>query len=206
MNETLICPETPSDIDAIRAINIAAFAGQPYSQQTEHLIVDALRDDGALSVSLVATRDDQPVGHIAFSEAVVGEMADGWYLAGPVAVLPEFQHRGIGSTLMLSGLERLRARHAKGCVLVGDPGFYRRLGFDTHAGLTFEGCRTSSCSDFRSARTFQPARSKRTRRSRYDLPASRHSARIPPELDIVPTGRSVRGATARSSGLREGAS
>ena len=139
MSETLIRPEEPSDIDAIRAINVAAFAGQPYSQQTEHLIVDALRDNGALSVSLVAVREEQTVGHAAFSEAVVGEMADGWYLAGPVAVLPEFQHLGIGSTLMLSGLERLRARHAKGCVLVGDPGFYRRLGFEMYPGLAYEG-------------------------------------------------------------------
>jgi len=138
MTATPIRPETPSDIDAIRTINIAAFAGQPYSQQTEHLIVDALRDDGALSVSLVAVRDDQPVGHIAFSEAAVGE-SDGWYVAGPVAVLPAFQRQGIGSMLMLSGLEELRARHAKGCVLVGDPGFYRRLGFDAHPGLAYEG-------------------------------------------------------------------
>jgi putative acetyltransferase len=139
MNETLIRPETPSDIDAIRAINIAAFTGHPYSRQTEHLIVDALRDDGALSVSLVAVRDDQPVGHIAFSKAAVGERTDGWYLAGPVAVLPEFQHQGIGSMLVLSGLEALRARQAAGCVLVGDPGFYRRFGFDVHPGLIHQG-------------------------------------------------------------------
>jgi len=139
MNETLIRPETPSDIDAIRAINIAAFAGHPYSRQTEHLIVDALRDHGALSMSLVAVRDDRPVGHIAFSEAAVGEMTDGWYLAGPVGVLPELQHQGIGSMLMLSGLDELRARRAAGCVLVGDPGFYRRFGFDVHPGLVHQG-------------------------------------------------------------------
>jgi predicted N-acetyltransferase YhbS len=139
MNETLIRPETAADIDAIRAINVAAFTGHPRSRQTEHLIVDALRDDGALSVSLVAVREDQCVGHIAFSEAAVGGMASGWYLAGPVGVLPEFQHQGIGSMLVLSGLGELRARQAAGCVLVGDPGFYQRFGFDVHPGLVHQG-------------------------------------------------------------------
>ena len=139
MNATLIRPETASDVSAIRAINVAAFTGHPRSRQTEHLIVDALRDDDALSVSLVAVRGGQRVGHIAFSKAAVGEMASGWYLAGPVAVLPEFQHQGIGSMLVLSGLEELRARQAAGCVLVGDPGFYRRFGFDVHPGLVHQG-------------------------------------------------------------------
>ena len=139
MNETLIRPETPSDIAAIRAINIAAFAVHPYSRHTEHLIVDALRHDRALSASLVAVRNDQPLGYIAFSEAAVGEMGDGWYLVGPVAVLPEFQRQGIGSLLVQSGLEDLRSRQAAGCVLVGDPGFYRRFGFDIHPGLAHQG-------------------------------------------------------------------
>jgi len=139
MNEPRIRHETPRDVDAVRAINVAAFADHPVSRQTEHLIVDALRADGALSVSLVAVVDDQPVGHIALSEAAVGEAADGWYVAGPVAVLPASQHQGIGSMLVVAGLEELRARRAGGCVLVGDPGFYRRFGFDTHPGLVYPG-------------------------------------------------------------------
>ena len=139
MNETMIRPETLQDVDAVRAINVAAFADHPISQQTEHLIVDALRDEGALAVSLVAVRNGQPIGHIAFSEAVVGEMTEGWYLVGPVAVFPEFQHQGIGSMLVVAGLEEVRTREARGCVLVGDPGFYRRFGFGVHAGLAYQG-------------------------------------------------------------------
>ncbi len=109
MNETMIRSEAPRDVDAVRAINIAAFADHPISQQTEHLIVDALRDECALAVSLVAVRDGRPIGHIAFSEAAVDEMTEGWYLTGPVAVFPEFQHQGIGSMLVVAGLEELRA-------------------------------------------------------------------------------------------------
>ena len=41
--------------------------------------------------------------------------------------------------LVLSGLEELRARQAAGCVLVGDPGFYKRFGFDVRPGLVHQG-------------------------------------------------------------------
>lgn len=38
-------PERPQDGDAIRAINVAAFRGHPFSRQTEHL--RPLRDRGS---------------------------------------------------------------------------------------------------------------------------------------------------------------
>jgi putative acetyltransferase len=139
MTDAMIRSELARDIDDIRAINIAAFANHPYSQQTEHLIVDALRADGALTVSLVAVLDDQAVGYIAFSEARIGTTARGWHLAGPVAVLPGFQNRGIGSALVEAGLAELRSRSAEGCILVGDPGFYARFGFRPYDGLVYEG-------------------------------------------------------------------
>lgn len=139
MTEITIRSESARDADPIRAINVAAFQDHPYSQQTEHLIVDALRADGALAVSLVALRDDQPVGHIVFSGARVGTASEGWYLAGPVAVLPVFQRQGIGSALVRAGLAELRSRGAEGCVLVGDPVFYGRFGFRTHPGMAYEG-------------------------------------------------------------------
>lgn len=138
MPEIVIRPETPSDVDAISEINVAAFLDHPYSHQTEHLIVDALRASGALDVSLVALRDGRPVGHVAFSEATVG-VSDGWFLLGPVAVLPDLHGHGVGSELVSAGLEELRSRGARGCVLVGDPGFYQRFGFRSVSGLTYEG-------------------------------------------------------------------
>lgn len=134
-----IRPETPADIAAIRGINVAAFVGHPYSRQTEHLIVDALRDADALSLSLVAVSDGEPVGHVAFSQATVGDMGDGWYILGPIAVLPKRQGGGIGSLLVRAGLSDLRARAAAGCVLVGDPAFYGRFGFAAHPGLAYHG-------------------------------------------------------------------
>jgi len=134
-----IRPETASEIGAIREINIAAFCDHPISRQTEHLIVEALRDAGALEVSLVAVSEGRAVGHIAFSKATVGDPESEWFLLGPVAVLPALQGQGVGSALVESGLAELRSRHAVGCVLVGDPGYYRRFGFSTFPDLTYEG-------------------------------------------------------------------
>lgn len=139
MTDILIRPESNDDVAGIRHVNIEAFREHPFSHQTEHLIVDALRDAGALTLSLVAERDGEIVGHIAFSQATVGESALGWFLLGPVAVLPGLQRDGIGSALVEAGLAELRAAGAKGCVLVGDAGFYGRFGFAAAPGLAYEG-------------------------------------------------------------------
>jgi putative acetyltransferase len=137
--EIEIHPETASEIDDIRRINIEAFRDHPISRQTEHLIVDALRDIGALDLSLVAVVDGGIVGHVAFSKASVGDSESGWYLLGPVAVMPGAQGRGVGSALVESGLAKLRTLSASGCVLVGDPGYYSRFGFGTFPDLSYVG-------------------------------------------------------------------
>ena len=134
-----IHPEIASEIDDIRKINVEAFRDHPISRQTEHLIVDALRDSGALELSLVAVSEGRTVGHVAFSKAGVGALESGWFLLGPVAVLPGVQAQGIGSALVESGLSELRTRLASGCVLVGDPGFYSRFGFSTFPDLSYAG-------------------------------------------------------------------
>jgi putative acetyltransferase len=131
--------ETPSDIDAIDSVTIAAFADHPFSQQTEQFIVKALRAAGALSVSLVAEVDGQVKGHIAFSPATIAGQSCAWYGMGPLSVLPEYQRQGIGSALVRAGLERLRALGAQGCALVGPPEYYQRFGFKNDPLLIHEG-------------------------------------------------------------------
>lgn len=66
--------EHPSDVAAIREVNRLAF-----SQDEEGRIVDALRANGAATLSLVAIADDVVVGHIMFSPLFVGaEQGAGW--------------------------------------------------------------------------------------------------------------------------------
>lgn len=135
----IIRPETPADHAAIERINIDAFADHPFSRQTEHLIVEALRQADALTLSLVAEDGDGVVGHIAFSPALIDGKDLKWFMVGPLAVRPERQSEGIGSQLVRAGVEALRQSGANGCVLVGPPEYYQRFGFRHSQTLSFEG-------------------------------------------------------------------
>jgi putative acetyltransferase len=135
----IIRPETSGDHEAIRQILIAAFADHPFSHQTEHLIVEGLRADDALTVSLVAEVNGKVVGHIAFSSVKIGGNDCGWLALGPVAVSPSHQRQGIGQALVNEGLKTIRNMDAQGCILVGEPAFYNRFGFRHDPALRMEG-------------------------------------------------------------------
>jgi putative acetyltransferase len=135
----IIRNETKSDVEAISDVTKAAFENHPISNQTEHFIVNALRTSKALTISLVAEVDGKVVGHIAFSPMTISDGSQDWYGLGPISVSPQYQGQGIGKALMNEGLSRLKARGAKGCVLVGDPNYYERFGFRSLPELTHEG-------------------------------------------------------------------
>lgn len=131
--------EHPADRDAIHALTRVAFADAPQSSGTEQFIVDALRDAGALAVSLVAEDDDGIVGHLALSPVQLSDGSLHWYGLGPISVAPEKQGRGIGSALMHAAIEALQQRQAAGCVVLGDPGYYGRFGFEADPRLRLPG-------------------------------------------------------------------
>lgn len=139
MTEFIVRPEQPEDVHAIGYVTEQAFRSSPHSSQTEHFIVAALRRASALSVSLVAVRGPELVGHIAFSPVCIADGSTGWYGLGPVSVLPEYQGRGVGSELVKRGLESLKAMGAAGCVVLGEPEFYGRFGFVSQSDYIFEG-------------------------------------------------------------------
>lgn len=134
-----IHPERPADAAIIRQVTEAAFAVAEHSDGTEGAIIDALREAGALSVSLVATVAGEVVGHVAFSPITLNDKDLGWYGLGPVSVRPDLHGRGIGATLVRTGLEQLKAQGARGCVVLGDPRYYRRFGFAQDAAIHYEG-------------------------------------------------------------------
>ncbi len=116
--------EQPTDIAAIYQINAIAFG-----RDSEAVLVDRLRGlPGTLS--LVAVKAGQVVGHVFFSSVTVREKAiEGWLGLGPVAVLPPYRGQGIGSALIRQGLETCRATGGQAVVVLGDPQFYARFGF-----------------------------------------------------------------------------
>jgi putative acetyltransferase len=133
----IIRDERTGDIDAIRAITTEAFMRMAYSSGTEAAIIDALRNAGALSISLVAVGGDDIVGHVAFSPVTISGTSGKWYGLGPVSVRPDRQRNGIGGALIRIGLDRLKKLEADGCVVLGDPRYYRRFGFASDPRLRY---------------------------------------------------------------------
>jgi putative acetyltransferase len=125
--------ETPADAAAVRCVNEAAF---PTSEEAD--LVDALRAEGVVLLSLVAERAGEVVGHILFTRMWVDAASgaiDAVALA-PVAVVPAHQRRGVGSRLIRAGLEMLRDRGERLVILVGHPEYYPRFGFSSaEAGI-----------------------------------------------------------------------
>lgn len=132
-----IRPETPADAPLIRSLTDAAFAGVEHSSQTEGAIIDALRQANALTLSLVAEQDDAIIGHVAFSPVLIDGQDLGWFGLGPVSVSPALQRGGVGTSLIEEGLRRLKHRGARGCVVLGDPNYYRRFGFTSDHALRY---------------------------------------------------------------------
>ncbi|HUT31135.1 MAG TPA: N-acetyltransferase [Sedimentisphaerales bacterium] len=118
--------EQIGDETAVRVLNEQAF-GQP----NEANIVDALRERGAVVLSMVATDNDKLVGHVLFTEAIVTDAHSPFRALGlgPMAVLPSYQRRGIGSSLLRGALDECRELEYDAVVVIGHPEFYPRFGF-----------------------------------------------------------------------------
>ena len=128
--DVTIRPERPEDHDTIGHIIRTAFHGMPYAAGDEAELVDALRSQRALSVSLVAESQDTVIGQIALSPAQPADGTPGWYALGPVSVVPAHQQSGVGAQLVRAGLQAIAALDARGCILTGNPAYYVRFGFE----------------------------------------------------------------------------
>jgi len=131
--------EQAGDEATIHRLTEAAFRDMPFSEGDEQHLVDALRRDGDLALSLVAEDGARIVGHIAFSRVAISDGTPDWYDLGPVSVWPELHRQGIGSALIRQGIATLRMRGAAGIVLLGSPDYYGRFGFRHEPQLRYPG-------------------------------------------------------------------
>lgn len=118
--------ECPEDIIAIRDVNQQAFG-----QHQESQLIDDLRANKGILLSLVATLNDRVIGHILYSPVSVNINGDSIIGAGlgPMAVLPEYQRQGIGSKLIDTGNNMLQKSGFPFIVVLGHPEYYPRFGF-----------------------------------------------------------------------------
>jgi putative acetyltransferase len=122
-----IRPERPDDLPTIRQVNNLAFGRSEEAQ-----LVDRLRENCRDLISLVALAEDHLVGHILFTPVNLngtGRSLVGTGL-GPLAVRPDYQQQGIGSTLVRQGIENVMEQGSPFIVVLGHSTYYPRFGFE----------------------------------------------------------------------------
>lgn len=118
--------ETPDQRVQVHALHCAAFG-----RADEADLVERLRADGLVRLSLVAVEDGDVVGHVLFT--ALPTRVDGRDVAAvalaPLAVDPHWQGSGVGSALVREGLARLARAGFEAAIVLGHPAYYPRFGF-----------------------------------------------------------------------------
>lgn len=120
--------ETEKDYSSVRKVNESAF-----ETNEEADLVDSLRKNPNYipELSLVAEENNEVIGHILFTPLkIINSEADNNLLAlAPMAVLPKYQKKGIGSAMIKAGFEKAQELGYKAVIVLGHPDYYPRFGF-----------------------------------------------------------------------------
>lgn len=123
----------PQDYSTVATIIKTAFQHSAYGYNNEVELVDKIRQQQSYQdLEWVACYQHQLVGHILFSHSEIKQgnqqRLTGLCLA-PLAVLPEYQSKGIGSELIKTLDKELEQQGFAYICLVGDEQFYSRFGY-----------------------------------------------------------------------------
>ena len=118
----------------IDAPGIDALLRRSFESDAEAQLVHDLREDGLITLGLVATDDEgQVVGYVAFSPVIVQGEELQWVGMAPLAVDENYRGQGLARQLVYEGLDSLNEFGYAAVVTLGDPAFYGRLGFEQAA-------------------------------------------------------------------------
>ena len=126
--------ELRADHSKVPKVIQEAFKTLPQSDQTEHLLVERLRQSNAFipELSIVAAAGNEIVGHILFTKIKVrgeSEVAESLALA-PVSVKPNYQRKSIGSSLIKEGHRIGKDLGFESVILIGHAQYYPRFGYE----------------------------------------------------------------------------
>lgn len=104
-----------------------------FSDQTEHMMVQRLRNSSALvpELSLVAECEGRMLGHILLTKVSIrdGDSAIQSLALAPLSVMPSFQHQGVGTALVTDAQQRARNLGYRSVILLGPAEYYSRFGY-----------------------------------------------------------------------------
>lgn len=107
---------------------------QAFGQKEEaQLTADLLGDETAKpSLSLLAYHNKKAIGHILFTRVYINQMNTNQpliHILAPLAIVPEYQKKGIGGLLINKGLNRLKEMGSEMVFVLGHIEYYPKFGF-----------------------------------------------------------------------------
>lgn len=121
----LVRVEIPVD-----AAGIDSLLRRTFPTGAEADLVHQLREDGQLTLGVVATDDEGGVvGYAAFSPVLIEGEDRQWVALAPLAVDESLRRQGLGEKLVYEGLDTLNEFSYTAVVVLGDPTYYSRFGF-----------------------------------------------------------------------------
>ena len=132
--DLLLRQEKPADYRATEELTREAFWNLNTPACVEHYLTHILRGSESFvpELDLVALKGDQLVGNIIYTKAIIkkDDSSTQEVLSfGPLAVLPDYQHQGIGSALIERTKELATQMGYTAILIFGNPEYYQRFGF-----------------------------------------------------------------------------
>ncbi|KAB8306759.1 N-acetyltransferase [Erwinia endophytica] len=115
----------------VDAPSIDSLLRRCFASSAEAELVQQLREDGLLTLGVVATDDEgQVLGYAAFSPVTLNGEDKQWVGLAPLAVDESVRGQGLGKQLIYEGLDTLNEFGYAAVVVLGDPAFFGRYGFE----------------------------------------------------------------------------
>lgn len=121
--------ENMNDYEQVYNVIKTAFKNAEHSDGNEQDLVIALRKSNSFipELSLVALKENKIIGYVLFTKIKIGDSTE--LALAPLAVLPEYQRKGIGTSLIKEGHKIAKQLNYNYCIVLGSNKYYPRLGY-----------------------------------------------------------------------------
>lgn len=125
----VIRQENVNDYEQVYKLIETAFKKAEHSDGNEQDLVIALRESSSFipELSLVAVNETKIIGYILFTKVKIEASTE--LALAPLAVLPEYQRKGIGTRLIKEGHKIAKQLNYNYSIVLGSNQYYSRFGY-----------------------------------------------------------------------------